>query len=59
LKQKPEKMVYSLKEAAEILCIGQEFLRRRIKSGKINVVRLGDKPAINLVELARILSEGV
>lgn len=59
LQQKPGKFIYSLNEAAEILGIGQEFLRRRIKSGKIRSVSLGDKPAINIIELARILSEGV
>lgn len=59
LEQNPGKLIYSLKEAAQVLGIGQEFIRRRVKRGKIKAVSLGDKQAINVIELARILSEGV
>jgi len=55
----PQKVVFSIREAAEILGVGNEFIRRRIKSGKIKVTYLGDKPFINIVELARISIEGV
>lgn len=53
------KTIFSLKEAGEQLSVGEEFLRRRIKSGKIKATYLGDKPFINIVELARISTEGV
>ena len=55
----PQKVVFSISEAAQILSIGSEFIRRRIKIGKIKAVYLGDKPFINIVELARISIEGV
>jgi len=55
----PGKECFSLKEAAGKLGVGEEFIRRRIKSGKIKATYLGDKPRINIVELARIITEGV
>ena len=59
VKNNPNKTMFSIKEVAEQLNIGNEFIRRRIKSGKIKVTYLGDKPFINIVELARIITEGV
>jgi excisionase family DNA binding protein len=59
VRNNPDKILFSLKEAAKQLTVGEEFLRRRIKSGKIKVTYLGDKPLINIVELARIITEGV
>ncbi|MBK9097526.1 MAG: hypothetical protein IPM14_05230 [bacterium] len=55
----PQKVVFSISEAAKLLGVGSEFIRRRVKSGKINAIYLGDKPFINIVELARISIEGV
>ena len=55
----PQKVVFSISEAAKILGVGSEFIRRRIKIGKIKAIYLGDKPFINIVELARIIIEGV
>ncbi len=55
----PGKECFSLKEAAEKLGVGEEFIRRRIKSSIIKATYLGDKPFINIVELARIITEGV
>jgi len=58
-KNNPNKTLFSLDEAAQQLIVGDEFIRRRIKSGKIKATYLGDKPLINIVELARIITEGV
>ena len=58
-KNNPNKTLFSLSETAEQLTVGDEFIRRRIKSGKIKATYLGDKPLINIVELARIITEGV
>ena len=55
----PGKECFSVKEVVEKLGVGEEFLRRRIKSGKIKATYLGDKPFISIVELARIITEGV
>ena len=55
----PGKLLFSMKETADKLGTGEDFIRRRIKSGKIKVVYLGDKPFINTVELARIITQGV
>ena len=58
VKSNPNKIVFTIKEAARILCVGEELIRRRIKSGVIKATYLGDKPFINIVELARIITEG-
>ncbi len=55
----PGKECFTIKEAAEKLRVGEEFIRRRIKTTKIKATYLGDKPIINIVELARIITEGV
>jgi len=55
----PGKVCFSIKEAAAKLGVGEEFIRRRIKTGTIKATYLGDKPLINIVELARIITEGV
>ena len=39
--------------------VGEEFLRRRVKSGIIKTIYMGDKPMIQITELAKILSEGI
>jgi excisionase family DNA binding protein len=58
-KNNPDKILFSLKEVAKQLTVGEEFIRRRIKNGKIVVTYIGDKPLINITELARIITEGV
>ncbi len=55
----PQKTIFTLKEIAKQLSVGEEFIRRRVKSGKIKATYLGDKPFVNIVELARIITEGV
>ncbi len=55
----PQKVVFSISEVAKILGVGSEFIRRRIKVGKIKAIYLGDKPFLNIVEIARISIEGV
>lgn len=55
----PGKECFTIKEVGEKLGVGEEFIRRRIKSEKIKATYLGDKPIINIVELARIITEGV
>ena len=59
VKNNPDKIVFSIKEASKLMMVGEEFVRRRIRSGKINATYLGDKPSISLTELARIITEGV
>lgn len=58
-KNNPNKTLFTLYETSEQLTVGVEFVRRRIKSGKIKATYLGDKPLISIVELARIITEGV
>jgi hypothetical protein len=55
----PNKFCFTLEEVGKQLNVSREFLRRRIKSGIIKVIYFGDKPMINITELARILTLGV
>jgi excisionase family DNA binding protein len=55
----PNKTSFTIKEAALQLNVSDEFVRRRIKSNHIKAIYLGDKPMITIVELARILTQGV
>jgi len=59
VKNNPNKITFSLKEAAGLLNVGEEFIRRRMKSGAISVTYFGDKPMIHITELTRISLNGV
>ena len=59
VKNNPNKITFSLKEAAALLNVGEEFIRRRMKSGAISVTYFGDKPMIHITELARISLKGI
>ena len=54
----PNKLAFTLKEAAQQMNVGEEFLRRRVKSGIIKTIYMGDKPMIQITELARLLAGG-
>ena len=53
------KVCFTLDEVGKHMKVGQEFLRRRIKCGIIKVTYFGDKPMVNITELARILTQGI
>jgi excisionase family DNA binding protein len=55
----PNKTSFTIKETAAQLNVSEEFIRRRIKSNHIKATYFGDKPMITIVELARILTQGV
>jgi excisionase family DNA binding protein len=55
----PNKTSFTIKETANQLNVSEEFIRRRIKSNHIKAIYFGDKPMITIVELARILTQGV
>lgn len=55
----PNKTSFTIKETAAQLNVSEEFIRRRIKSTHINATYFGDKPMITIVELARIITQGI
>jgi excisionase family DNA binding protein len=59
VKNNPHKITFTLKEAAALLNVGEEFIRRRMKSGAISATYFGDKPMIHITELTRISLNGV
>lgn len=60
LKEKfPEKILFSIEETAAILNLSYEFVRMNILQGRINAKRYGRRYLIHLIELSRILTNGV
>jgi len=59
VKNNPNKITFTLKEAAALLNVGEEFIRRRMKSGVISATYFGDKPMIHITELTRISLRGI
>jgi len=55
----PGKILFTYEEAGEKLNVGSRFISRRVQSGSIKVIYLGDKPMIHITELARISLQGV
>ncbi|MBI2417224.1 MAG: helix-turn-helix domain-containing protein [Ignavibacteriales bacterium] len=53
------KITFTIDEVAAQLGVSREFIRRRVKAGKIKAIYHGDKPAIHITELARLLTEGI
>jgi hypothetical protein len=58
-----EKRIYTLEELGKILKLSALTLRRAVKAGKINVIRLGSGPKAQMrvtsAELDRILAGGM
>jgi hypothetical protein len=59
VKNNPNKVCFTLEEVGKQLNVSREFLRCRFKSGIIKVTYFGDKPMINITELARIITQGI
>ncbi|MBL1214203.1 MAG: helix-turn-helix domain-containing protein [Ignavibacteriae bacterium] len=55
----PEKILYSIKEASEILNLSDDFVGARVRNGKIQATKLGDRHMINKLTLAQIMTKGV
>lgn len=55
----PNKLTFSITEAANILNLSYDFVRENIHKGKITASHFGKRLIINLFELARLLKEGV
>ena len=55
----PEKILFSIDEAASILNVSYEFVRERVAKCFIPSTQLGDRRMINLHVLANLLTRGV
>ncbi len=55
----PGKFNFTIEEAAKILNISYDFIREHIVHKDIKATKYGDRWMIGLIELARILTEGV
>ena len=53
------KIYLSIKEASQITNMSYDFIREKIKTGKIAANSYGDRYMINIYELSRILVEGI
>lgn len=50
---------YTLKEASEVLHITINFLRKKVKEGKVKASIVGKKYLITEKELERVMKEGL
>lgn len=55
----PNKINFSINEAASVLNVSYDFIREHIIRDEIKAKKYGDRWMINLFELIRILIEGV
>jgi excisionase family DNA binding protein len=55
----PEKLLFSIKEAANVLNVSDDFVSNRIRAGKLRATKLGDRSMINKLTLANIITQGV
>jgi excisionase family DNA binding protein len=55
----PNKINYSIREAAEVLNLSYDFLREKISCGSVAAIKFGDRYMITVFELGRILAQGV
>lgn len=59
VKNNPGKVLFSYLDAGTVLNVKDEFIRRRVLSGSIKAVYIGDKPMIHITEITRLTLEGV
>jgi len=55
----PEKLLFSIKETANVLNVSDDFVSNRIRSGKLKATKLGDRSMINKLTLANTITKGV
>jgi excisionase family DNA binding protein len=55
----PDKISFTIEEVATYIHKSKEFIRRRIKSGRIKATYFGDGPMVHISELARLLTQGI
>ena len=55
----PNKINFSITEAASVLNVSYDFVREHIISDDIKAQKYGDRWMINLFEMVRLLTEGV
>ena len=55
----PDQLNFSIKQTAQILNISEDFIRDRIANKLIQVIKFGRYYQINIVELIRLLEEGI
>ncbi len=55
----PDQLNFSIKQTAQILNISEDFIRDRIANKLIQVIKFGRYYQINIVELIRLLEEGM
>jgi excisionase family DNA binding protein len=56
--KKPERLAYSLPEAAEMLDVSQGLLLLEARRGRLRVVRIGKRMLVPRAELLRLVAEG-
>ena len=55
----PNKILFDLKDVANILCISYEFVRLLVNNKTIAAKQIGKRKLVHRGELARLITEGV
>lgn len=55
----PERILFPIKEAAQILKVSYEFIRQRIITGEISSTTFGKRKLIHFHEIANLLTRGI
>ena len=55
----PDKILFELKDVAEVLCISYEFARLLVNNNSIASKNIGKRKLVHRGELARLITEGV
>ena len=55
----PDKILFDLKEVANILSMSYEFVRISVNKGIVSAKQIGSRRLIHRGELARLITEGV
>ncbi len=54
----PDRLSYSMSEAARAVGLSQATLFRLVKDGKLETVKIGSRTLVTRVELERLLAQG-
>ena len=55
----PDKLLFSIKETSKIIGVSYDFIREKCITGAIPFKKFGNRRMIHLLEVARLVKEGI
>lgn len=53
------KILFTIQEVADVFEMSYDYVAKQIRSGKIEVVRFGDRPLVNIEVLSLLILNGI